>query len=415
MNDGTSTTNTPAPQTSGSHIAWIFGPAFVASVAYVDPGNVAANLTAGARYGYMLVWVLIMANTMSILVQYLSAKLGTVTGKSMPELAAARMRTWPRRLYWLQAQTVAVATDLAEVLGGAIALKILFDLPLLVGGIIVGVVSLALLAIQDSRGQRDFEFVITGLLIIITLGFVSGLFFGHTDWMEVLRGFEPKFDGTDSVLLAVSMLGATVMPHAIYAHSALAQDKNEAMKDEHTGRYVLRRTGQGVLISLAVAGSVNIAMLLLAAGNLYGVSGTDTIDGAHAAIESSLGSAVGLAFAIGLLASSLASTSVGTYSGIVITDGLLHHRIPTMAMRIATLLPAIIIIALGFDPTWSLVVSQVILSMGIPFALIPLVRMTSDRTLMGHWVNRPILTATAWVVVALIVTLNGALIYLTFA
>lgn len=394
-------------------LPWLLGPAFVAAVAYVDPGNVAANLTAGAQYGYLLVWVLVAANGMAVLIQYLSAKVGLVTGSSLPELLGDRLPRVRRLAYWVQAELVAAATDLAEVIGGAIALHILFGIPLLVGGVIIGVVSMLLLALQTHRGPRFFEFVVSGLLMIVTAGFVAGLFFGPVSWDEAVAGIVPRFEGTQTVLLAASMLGATVMPHAIYAHSALARDRHgNAVPAEALPR-LLSATRWDVVLSLTVAGSVNIAMLLLAAGNLAGVPGTDSIEGAHAAITAALGPAVGIAFGIGLLASGLASTSVGSYAGSAIMGGLLHVRIPVFTRRLITLIPALIIIAVGVDPTWALVLSQVLLSLGIPFALIPLVRLSSNRTVMGAFVNKTVLTVAAWVVVALIVALNVALIVLT--
>ncbi|MCM3486871.1 divalent metal cation transporter [Kocuria sp. WN036] len=394
-------------------LPWLLGPAFVAAVAYVDPGNVAANLTAGAQYGYLLVWVLVAANGMAVLIQYLSAKVGLVTGSSLPELLGDRLPRGRRLAYWVQAELVAAATDLAEVIGGAIALHILFGIPLLAGGVIVGVISMLLLVLQTHRGPRFFEFVVTGLLAIVTAGFVTGLFFGPVSWGEAVAGIVPRFEGTPTVLLAASMLGATVMPHAIYAHSALARDRHGHSVPTEALPRLLTATRWDVLLSLLVAGSVNIAMLLLAAGNLAGVPGTDSIEGAHAAITAALGPAVGIAFGIGLLASGLASTSVGSYAGSAIMGGLLHLRIPVFVRRLITLIPALAIIAVGVDPTWALVLSQVLLSLGIPFALIPLVRLSSNRALMGVFVNKVALTVAAWVVVALIVSLNVALIILT--
>ena len=394
-------------------LPWLLGPAFVAAVAYVDPGNVAANLTAGAQYGYLLVWVLVAANAMAVLIQYLSAKVGLVTGSSLPELLGDRLPRGWRLAYWVQAELVAAATDLAEVIGGAIALHILFGIPLLAGGVIVGVISMLLLVLQTRRGPRFFEFVVTGLLAIVTAGFVTGLFFGPVSWDEAVAGIVPRFEGTPTVLLAASMLGATVMPHAIYAHSALARDRHGHSVPTEALPRLLTATRWDVLLSLLVAGSVNIAMLLLAAGNLAGVPGTDSIEGAHAAITAALGPAVGVAFGIGLLASGLASTSVGSYAGSAIMGGLLHVRIPVFTRRLITLIPALVIIAVGVDPTWALVLSQVLLSLGIPFALIPLVRLSSNRDLMGAFVNKVALTVAAWVVVALIVSLNLALIILT--
>ncbi|WP_235856773.1 Nramp family divalent metal transporter [Occultella glacieicola] len=389
----------------------LLGPAFVAAVAYVDPGNVAANLTAGARYGYLLLWVLVAANLMAVLVQYQSAKLGLVTGATMPELLGRRLRRKPRLAYWAQAELVAAATDLAEVIGGAIALNLLFGLPLPLGGLIVGVISMLMLLVADRHGQRRFESVIVALLAVITVGFVAGLFVNPPDGGEMARGLVPHFAGADSVLLATSMLGATVMPHAIYVHSALARDRHG--KGEARLPTLLRATRWDVVAALGVAGCVNIAMLLLAASSLQGVPGTDTIEGAHAAVTDALGPAIGMVFAIGLLASGLASTSVGSYAGATIMAGLLHRRIPVLTRRAVTLVPALVLLAAGVDPTWALVISQVVLSFGIPFALVPLLRLTSDRTLMGESANGPVIRWVLTGIVVAVVALNLGLILLT--
>jgi manganese transport protein len=424
------------------HGVVLLGPAFVASIAYVDPGNVAANLTAGAQYGYLLVWVLVLANLMAMLIQYQSAKLGLVTGRTLPEHVGARTRPWTRRAYWLQAELVAAATDVAEVIGGALALNLLFGLPLVIGGLIVGVVSLVLLLVQSSRRQRSFEFVIIGLLAVIAFGFLTGTVVSDVDWPEAVEGLVPRFEGTPTVLLAASMLGATVMPHAIYLHSALARDRHHATfaalaeKADFTGsdleravtrsvplpvleeglsriRLLLKATRFDVVVALLLAGAVNIAMLLLAASSLRGVDGTDTIPGAYDAIAVALGPAVATIFAVGLLASGLASTSVGAYAGSVIMKGLLRVRIPVTVRRVVTLIPALIVLGAGIDPTWALVLSQVFLSIGIPFALVPLIRLTGDRSLMGEFADRLPVRIVAWTVAALIVVLNVVLIVLT--
>jgi manganese transport protein len=393
-------------------VPWLLGPAFVAAVAYVDPGNVAANLTAGARHGYLLVWVLVAANVMAVLVQYLSAKLGLVTGASMPELLGARLRRLPRLAYWLQAESVAVATDIAEVVGGAIALQLLFDVPLVLGGLIVGAVSMALLEVQNRRGQRPFEGVVVALLAVVALGFVAGTVVSPLDGPAILSGLVPRFEGTDTVLLAAGMLGATVMPHAIYLHSSLARDRH-GRHEGHDLRHLLRATRWDVGLSLLLAGSVNIAMLLLAAASLPGVPGTDTIDGAHAAVSAALGPLVATVFAVGLLASGLASTSVGCYAGAAIMSGLLHVKVPLLARRAVTLVPALVVLGTGVEPTWALVLSQVFLSVGIPFALVPLVALTGRGSIMGGWANRWPLATLAWVTVVAIVTLNLTLLVLT--
>ena len=400
---------------SQRRLVFLLGPAFVAAIAYVDPGNVAANLTAGAQYGYLLVWVLVVANAMAVLIQYLSAKLGLVVGKSLPELLGERLPRSGRLAYWVQAELVAAATDLAEVIGGALALQILFGLPLLVGGLVTGVISTVVLSVQSRRGQRPFEFVIITLLAVIAVGFVAGLAFSPLSWDGVVHGLVPRFQGSETVLLAASMLGATVMPHAIYLHSSLARDRHGASTDHPRITRLLRATRYDVVIALVIAGTVNIAMLLLAASSLRGVDGTDTIPGAHTAIVAALGPAVGVVFGIGLLASGLASTSVGCYAGSTIMAGLLHLRIPLLVRRVVTLIPALVVLALGFDPTRALVLSQVLLSVGIPFALIPLLTYTSSKNLMGTFTNGPVIRTLARVATALIVLLNLALIVLTFA
>ncbi|MFC9551665.1 Nramp family divalent metal transporter [Rhodococcus sp. NPDC056960] len=402
-----------APRKGSLRTIALLGPAFVAAIAYVDPGNVAANLTAGAKYGYLLVWVLVLANAMAVLVQYLSAKLGLVTGKSLPEMLGTRLRTGNRRAFWLQAEAMAIATDLAEVIGGAIALNLLFGVPLFVGGLITGVVSMGILSIQSRRGQRTFEFVVIGLLTIITVGFLTGLAFTDVSGTDALAGLVPRFEGTETVLLAASMLGATVMPHAIYLHSALARDRHGNDLEGRRLARLLQVTKWDVVGALIVAGAVNIGMLLLAASALRGIPGTDSIDGAHAAIQSSLGPTVAVIFAVGLLASGLASTSIGCAAGSEIMYGLLSMRIPLLLRRVVTLIPALVVLAIGVDPTFALVLSQVVLSLCIPFAVIPLVRMTSDRDLMGVHRNATATTVAAWVAAALIVVLNVSLLWLT--
>ncbi|RFA10634.1 divalent metal cation transporter [Subtercola boreus] len=442
-----------ASRSRAPRLVFLLGPAFVAAIAYVDPGNVAANLTAGARYGYLLVWVLVVANGMAMLIQYQSAKLGIVTGRSLPELLGERMRTRSRRAFWVQAELVAAATDLAEVIGGAIALHLLFGLPLLLGGVIVGVISMIILSVQSRRGQRSFETVIVTLLAVIAVGFLAGLVVSPVSLGGLAGGLVPQFDGGETVLLAAGMLGATVMPHAIYLHSSLARDRHGASLAAHdtarpaivepvrgapraaSGRLgrdgllrtefvptpghtagirrLLLATRWDVVVALLLAGAVNISMLLIAAANLGGVEGTDTIEGAHAAITAALGPVIGVIFAIGLLASGLASTSVGSYAGATIMSGLLHIRIPLLLRRVITMIPALIILGIGVNPTWALVLSQVFLSLGIPFALVPLFRLTGDRMLMGPFADRIPLRILCWVVASLIVILNVALIVLT--
>lgn len=414
------------PRRSTGHAAWLLGPAMVAGVAYLDPGNVASNMTAGAVFGYLLVWVVVLGNVMAWLIQYLSAKLGIVTGESLPQLLGRRIRRpWARRAYWLQAELVAMATDVAEVIGGAVALDLLFGIPLVWGGAITGVVSIALLLVQSRRGARAFETVVIGLLVIIAVGFTAGLFFAPPDASAVVGGLVPRFDGATSVLLAASILGATIMPHAIYAHSALARDRFapaeptaaaglEAARGLSTPR-LLRATRWDVTIALAVAGTVNLAILLLAAANLTGVEGTDSLERAYAALRDGLGPLVATLFAVGLLASGLASTSVGAYAGAEIMHGLLRVRVPLLARRLVTLVPALLILAAGIDPTLALVLSQVVLSFGIPFALTPLVILTARRDVLGVHRNRTLTTVAGVAASVFLVALNAVLLWLVFS
>jgi manganese transport protein len=417
---------------STARVAWLIGPALVAGVAYLDPGNVASNMTAGARYGYLLVWVVVLGNVMAWLIQYLSAKLGIVTGKSLPETLGIRIRSrWARRAYWLQAELVAMATDIAEVIGGAVALNLLFGIPLLWGGIITGTVSIALLLLQSRRGPKTFEFVVIGLVAIIAIGFTFGVFIAPPDPGAIAGGLVPRFEDTGSVLLAASILGATIMPHAIYAHSALARDRFapsltatqdlspgsrtpaplEQLRGISTLR-LLRATKWDVTIAMLIAGTVNLCILLLAAANLAGVEGTDTLEGAYAALSSGIGPVVATLFAVGLLASGLASTSVGAYAGAEIMHGLLHVRIPLLARRLVTLVPALVILAIGVDPTLALVLSQVVLSFGIPFALIPLVVLTAQQRTLGEFRNRVLTTAAGVAASLFLIALNGVLLWL---
>jgi manganese transport protein len=404
------TQDTRAPLKTGWYL---LGPAFVAAIAYVDPGNVAANVSAGSQFGFLLLWVIVIANVMAGLVQYLSAKLGLVSGRTLPEAVAAQLSRPARLAYWAQAETVAMATDVAEVIGGAIALGILFHLPLLIGGVITGAVSLLLLGIQDRRGQLLFERVITGLLLVIAIGFTASFFVATPPPEGVLGGLVPQFRGTESVLLAAAILGATVMPHAVYLHSGLARDRHGHPEPGPHRRRLLRVTRLDVGLAMIVAGGVNAAMLLVAAFNMQGRGGTGSIAGAYAAVRDTVNPTIAVFFAIGLLASGLASSSVGAYAGAMIMQGLLYRSVPIVVRRLVTLTPALLILTLGLDPTRTLVLSQVVLSFGIPFALLPLVRLTSDRTLMGSDANHRVTTALGWGVGVMISVLNAVLIYLT--
>ncbi|MET7471017.1 Nramp family divalent metal transporter [Micromonospora sp. NPDC005686] len=389
----------------------LLGPAFVAAVAYVDPGNFATNSTAGARYGYLLVWVVVAANLAAMLVQTLTAKLGLATGRSLPELCREHLPRPLNRVMWAQAELVAMATDLAEVIGGAVALYLLFGVPLLPGGLIVGAASFAILALR-ARGFRTFEIAIAVLLGVIVLAFAVNLVSAQPDASAAAAGLLPRMQGTDSMLLAAGILGATVMPHVIYVHSALIPNRLPA-EGEAQRRVIAKGLRVDVLIALGIAGAVNLAMLLVAASSFHGTSipDTDTLDGVHAGLAATLGTAAAVGFAVALLLSGLASTSVGTYAGEIIMQGFLRRRIPLLVRRMITLLPALVVLAIGVDPTRALVLSQVVLSFGIPFALIPVVLFTRRRDLMGSLVNRRATTAAAVAITGFVVALNAFLLW----
>lgn len=393
-------------------VAVLLGPAFVAAVAYVDPGNFAANFSAGAEYGYDLLWVLVFANLMASIVQYLSAKIGLVTGKSLPEIVAEKLGRKARIMYWAQAELVAIATDLAEVIGGAIALNILFDIPLLMGAVITGIVSLMLLLIYSKRGQRIFERVVIGLLLIIPIGFIVGLAIAPPSASGIVGGLVPQLRDADMLLLAIAMLGATVMPHVVYLHSAMARDRHGKVEKRRLNE-LLHATKIDVGIAMVIAGGVNIAMVLLAASALQGIPASDDLQSIFTALGERIAPLVGWLFGISLLVSGFASTAIGTHAGSIIMEGLLKRRISQFIRRIVTIIPAIAIIAFGINPTYALIVSQVALSFGIPFALIPLIMITRSARIMGEQTNPRVLTATLTVIVIAIIMLNLALIGLT--
>lgn len=393
-------------------VARLLGPAFVAAVAYVDPGNFAANFGAGAKYGFLLLWVLVAANLMAALAQYTSAKVGLVTGKSLPELMAERLPRWGRRMYWAQAELVAIATDIAEVVGGAVALNLLFGLPLPLGGLIVGVVSMALLYIYSHKGQPYFERIIVALLLIIPLGFFAGLIQHPPDLGGALAGLLPRFDGQETLLLATAMIGATIMPHVVYLHSALARDRHGKVKQQELRQY-LRATKIDVGLAMAIAGTVNISMLLLAAAVLGG-TGADEFSGIFVALGERLGPLVAVLFAVGLLVSGLASTAVGSQAGSMIMKDLVNVPLSLWMRRLITMIPALLLLVAGFDPLLLLIVSQVALSFGVPFALVPLTMVSAKRSVMGGQANSRLVTVTLSVITALVASLNLVLIWLTF-
>jgi manganese transport protein len=388
----------------------MLGPAFVASVAYVDPGNFATNVQGGARYGYELLWVVLLANLIAMLVQYLSAKLGIVTDRNLPEVVRER---YPRALtwgMWVQAEIMAMSTDVAEFLGAALGLNLLFGVPLLPAGLMTGVIAFAILELQ-SRGFRRFELAITALLGIIFAGFLYETLHIGPSAHASLRGLLPGISGSGAAYLAVGIIGATVMPHVIYLHSALTSGRMPVRNERERAR-VLRFERLDVVIALGLAGLVNMAMLAVAAKLFHtpGLSGLSTIAEAHAAFATKVGGGAAIAFAVALLASGASSSSVGTYAGQVVMGGFIGVRIPLALRRAVTMIPALVVLAIGVNPTSALVLSQVVLSFGIPFALIPLVLLTSRRDVMGAHVNGAATTALAWLCAALISALNAYLI-----
>jgi manganese transport protein len=389
----------------------MFGPAFVASIAYVDPGNFATNVQGGARFGYLLLWVVLAANLMAMLIQYLSAKVGIVTDRDLPELCRER---FPRALtwgMWVQAELMAMATDIAELLGGALGLNLLFGVPLLPAGLVTGAVAFAILELQ-SHGFRRFELAITALLGIIFAGFLYETLRIGPSVHASLRGLLPDLRGTSSLYLAVGIVGATVMPHVIYLHSALTNGRVPCRNDGERRR-VLRFERFDVIVALSIAVLVNMAMLAVAAKLFHtpALSGLSTIQQAHVELGQLVGGGAALAFAVALLASGASSSSVGTYAGQVVMAGFINVRIPLLLRRAITMLPAIAILAAGMNPTNVLVLSQVVLSFGIPLALIPLVLLTSRREVMGVHVNRRGTTLVAWALAGIISALNIVLLY----
>jgi manganese transport protein len=392
----------------------LLGPAFVAAVAYIDPGNFATNFSAGARYGYALLWVIVLANLMAMLVQYLSAKTGVATGRDLPELCREHLARPVSAGLWVQAELVAMATDLAEFVGAAVGLNLLFGVPLFPSGLLTAIVAFAILSLEQ-RGYRRFELAITGLLGIVFLGFAYDLLKVGADAPQIASGLVPGFAGSDSVLLAAGIIGATVMPHVVYLHSALTKSR-VVCRDDDERRELLRFQRLDVLVGLGVAGLTNMAMLFIAASLFHrtGNSGVDSIEAAHAGLGSLVGGGAALAFAVALLASGLSSSSVGTYAGQVVMQGFIRRRIPLFLRRGLTMLPALVVLGLGLPTTESLVGSQIVLSFGIPFALVPMVLLTRRPDVMGPFVNRPITTAAATCIAVTIIALNVYLLYHTF-
>jgi manganese transport protein len=391
------------------------GPSFIACVAYMDPGNFATNIAGGSKFGYTLVWVIVASNLMAMLIQTLSAKLGLVTGRNLPEVCRERFSRRTSILLWLQAEGIAMATDLAEFLGAALGFHLLFGIGLFPAAVITGIAAFLILGLQRF-GFRPLEATIASLVGIIGIAYLGELFLADPPLGTVgAHAVLPQFEGTESVLLAVGILGATVMPHVIYLHSALTQDRIVPENDDEARR-LYRYTRIDVVIAMSIAGLINMAMLVMAASTFFqsGLTDVDSLEGAHETLQPILGGASATLFALALVASGLSSSAVGTMSGQVVMQGFIRRRIPVFIRRAVTMIPAFVVIAIGLDPSRTLVLSQVVLSFGIPFALIPLVMFTSRRDVMGSLVNKKTTTAAAVVVAALIVCLNAFLLAQTF-
>lgn len=391
------------------------GPAFIASVAYVDPGNFATNIQGGAQYGYTLLWVILASNVMAIIVQTLSAKLGIATGKNLAEHCREHFPSWLTKFMWFLMELVAMATDLAEFLGAALGFNLLFGIPLWIAGILTAISTFIILALE-RKGFRSLEAVITTMVGVIAISYIVETILDKPSWNLVLfHSVVPMLPDTEAILLATGILGATVMPHAIFLHSALTQDRIVVRKPEQLKK-LFRYEQIDVLMAMGVASLVNGAMLIMAASTFHATGSTQvgTIQEAYRTLEPLLGKASSAFFGIALLASGLSSSSVGTMAGQVIMQGFLHHKIPVWVRRVATILPSLIVIFIGLDPTRTLVISQVVLSFGIPFAIIPLVMFTRRKDLMGVLVNHKLTTIAASLVATLIVFLNFFLLYRTF-
>jgi manganese transport protein len=390
------------------------GPAFIAGVAYIDPGNFATNIAAGSQYGYMLLWVVLVSNLMAILIQSLSAKLGIATGKNLPEVSRENFPKPVSFALWIQGELVVIATDLAEFIGAALGLYLLFGIPLLPSAIIAAIGSFAILELQ-RRGFRSLEAGIIGMVFIVVIAFGLQVLYSQPNVGEVINGlFTPQFNGVDSVMLAAGILGATVMPHAIYLHSALTQ-KRIVGRTEGERKKIFRFEFVDILIAMIIAGVVNASMLIVAAA-LFHKNGLNVrdLDVAFTQFGELVGPFSAILFGIGLLASGLASSAVGTMSGDIIMQGFIKRRIPLYLRRAITVIPPILIIGIGVNPTTALVLSQIILSFGIPFALIPLILFTSNKKIMGSLANHKITNVLAWTIVLVIIALNIFLLIKTF-
>jgi manganese transport protein len=401
--------------TSRFRLLPFLGPAFIAAVAYIDPGNFATNIAGGSKYGYTLLWVIVASNLMAMLIQTLSAKLGIATGRNLAEVCRDRFSRRVSLGLWVQAEVIAIATDLAEFLGAALGMHLLFGIGLFPAALLTAVAAFAILGLQRF-GFRPLEATIGVIVLTIGLCYVVELFKARPDWGSVGKhAVLPEFQGSGSVLLAVGILGATVMPHVIWLHSALMQDRIRPENDQQARR-LMRLTKIDVGIAMAIAGLINMAMLVMAASTFFksGLHNVESLEGAHKTLVPLLGGASSQIFALALLFSGLSSSAIGTLAGQVVMQGFIRRRIPIAVRRLVTMAPAFVVIGLGADPSRTLVISQVLLSFGIPFALIPLVLFTAKRDVMGVLVNAKATNVAAALVAAVIIGLNVFLLVQTF-
>jgi manganese transport protein len=407
--DGNRDVTQPCPRHRVTSWVSVLGPAFVASIAYVDPGNFATNIQSGSEFGYLLIWVVVLANAMAMIVQYLSAKLGAATGLNLPEVCRQHVSPLGSRALWLQAEIVAAATDVGELIGAALGLNLLFGIPMAIGGAISASIAFAILRLE-SGGFRRFELTIGGLLLVIATGFAYEVWrLGPSD-RSTLSALVPHFAGHNSLILAAGIVDAKIMPHAVYLHSDLI--KKRRSHGGRTVRQIIKLQKPDIVVALGVAGIINVAMLVIAAKTFYHArSGAAvSIQQAHAGFGDIAGGMAALAFAVALFASGVSSSTVGTYAGQVVMQGFTGRSIPVVVRRAVTVAPALLLLLLGVNATEALIVSQVVLSFGIPFALVPLVIATAKPSIMGEFTNRRSLTAVALVIAAVVAGLNVVVI-----
>jgi manganese transport protein len=401
------------------HVKWralarYLGPAFIVSVAYIDPGNFATNISGGSIFNYNLVWVILWSNLMAIFCQTMSAKLGIATGHNLPEMCAKIFSKQTNWFFWIAAELAAIMTDLAEFLGGTLGLYLLFRIPMVYAGLLTGVITF-LIVYLEKYGQRVVEVIIGFLVAVISIAYVIELFLAKPDWVQTgWHTLIPSLPNGQAVMIAVGMLGATVMPHVIYLHSQLVQCRNGDHTIERKKRH-LRMEKWDIAIAMNIAFVVNAAMVVVSAAVFFrhGMV-VETIEQAHRSLEPLVGSLSSGAFGIALLASGLSSSAVGTMAGQTVMKGFVNLQIPLNLRRLITMVPALVVIALGINPMKALIISQVTLSFALPLAIIPMILITNRKDLMGIFVNKPLTKIMGWIITGIIISMNAVLMYLTF-